>query len=88
MAPNYKTLLRVFLTRDAAELEMLRDSKFELTTAGRSNLVSSSIDGCTFSFALGGSLSPLDVVMLAQTALDYKAAGINAPVKSTQSMFI
>ena len=88
MVPNYKTLLRVFLTRDIAELEMIRDSKFELTLAGRSNLVSSSIDGAAFQFVVGGTLSPLDVVMLAQTAIDYKRAGINAPQRATQAFFL
>ena len=88
MAPNYKTLLRVFLTRDIAELEMIRDSKFEMTLAGKSNLVSSSIDGAASQFVVAGTLSPLDVVMLAQTAIDYKRAGINAPVRATQAFFL
>jgi hypothetical protein len=88
MAPNFKLLLRVFLTRDIAELEMLRDSKFELTLSGKSNLVSSSIDGAAFQFNVGGTLTPMDIVMLAQTAIDYKRAGINAPVRATQAWFI
>jgi hypothetical protein len=88
MAPNYKTLLRVFLTRDIAELEMMRDSKFDLTLSGKSNLVSSSIDGAAFQFNVGGTLTPMDVVMLAQTAIDYKRAGINAPVRATQAFFL
>ena len=88
MVPNYKTLLRVFLTRDIAELEMIRDSKFEITLAGRSNLVSSSIDGAAFQFVVGGTLSPMDVVMLAQTAIEYKRAGINTPQRATQAFFL
>jgi hypothetical protein len=88
MAPNFKVLLSVFLTRDIGELEQIRDSKFDLVTAGKSNLVSSSIDGAAFQFNVGGTLTPLDVVMLAQTALDYKRAGINRPVTATQALFI
>jgi hypothetical protein len=88
MAPNFKVLLSVFLTRDIGELEQIRDSKFDMVTSGKSNLVSSSIDGAAFQFNVGGTLTPLDVVMLAQTALDYKRAGINRPVTSTQALFI
>jgi len=88
MAPNFKVLLSVFLTRDVGELEQIRDSKFDLVTSGKSNLVSSSIDGAAFQFNVGGTLTPLDVVMLAQTALDYKRAGINRPITATQALFI
>ena len=48
----------------------------------------SSIDGAAFQFNVGGTLSPLDVLMLAQQALNYKAAGINGPVRRTQAFFI
>ena len=30
----------------------------------------------------------MDVVMLAQQAIDYKRAGIGAPVRATQALFI
>ena len=48
----------------------------------------SSIDGAAFQLNVGGTLSPLDVLMLAQQALNYKAAGISAPVRRTQAFFI
>jgi hypothetical protein len=63
-------------------------SKFDLVLAGKSSLVSSSIDGAAFQFNVGGTLSPLDVVMLAQQAINYKAAGINGPIRRTQAFFI
>lgn len=88
MAPDSKLLLQVFLTRDIAELRAIINSKFDLTLAGKSTLVSSSIDGAAFQFNVGGTLSPLDVLMLAQQALNYKAAGISGPVRRTQAFFI
>lgn len=88
MAPDQKLLLQVFLTRDVAELRAIVAQKFDLVSSGKSSLVSSSIDGALFQFNVGGTLSPLDVMMLAQMALNYKAAGINAPVRRTQAYFI
>jgi len=88
MAPDTRLLLQVFLTRDVAELRAIVASKFDLVLAGKSSLVSSSIDGAAFQFNVGGTLSPLDVVMLAQQALNYKAVGISAPVRRTQAYFI
>jgi hypothetical protein len=88
MAPDNKLLLQVFLTRDVAELRAIVSQKFDLVSAGKSSLVSSSIDGAAFQFNVGGTLSPLDVMMLAQQALNYKAAGISAPVRRTQAYFI
>lgn len=88
MVPDQKLLLQVFLTRDVAELRAIINSKFDLTLAGKSTLVSSSIDGAAFQFNVGGTLSPIDVLMLAQQALNYKAAGINGPVRRTQAYFI
>lgn len=88
MAPDQKLLLQVFLTRDIAELRAIINSKFDLTLAGKSTLVSSSIDGAAFQFNVGGTLSPLDVLMLAQQALNYKAVGISGPVRRTQAFFI
>ena len=88
MAPDQKLLLQVFLTRDVAELRAIVSQKFDLVAAGKSSLVSSSIDGAAFQFNVGGTLSPLDVMMLAQMALNYKAAGISAPVRRTQAYFL
>jgi hypothetical protein len=88
MAPDQKLLLQVFLTRDVAELRAIVAQKFDLVSSGKSSLVSSSIDGAAFQFNVGGTLSPLDVMMLAQMALNYKAAGINAPLRRTQAYFV
>jgi hypothetical protein len=88
MAPDQRLLLQVFLTRDVAELRAIVSQKFDLVSAGKSSLVSSSIDGASFQFNVSGTLSPLDVMMLAQQALNYKAAGINGPVRRTQAYFV
>ena len=88
MLPDQKLLLQVFLTRDVAELRAIISSKFQAAVDGKSTLVSSSIDGASFQFHVSGTLSPLDVVMLAQQALNYKAAGINRPLRATQAFFV
>lgn len=88
MVPDQRLLLQVFLTRDVAELRAIVNSKFDMVTAGKSTLVSSSIDGASFQFNVNGTLTPMDVLMLAQQALNYKAAGINGPVRRTQAYFI
>lgn len=88
MAPDQRLLLQVFLMRDVAELRAIVSQKFDLVSAGKSSLVSSSIDGASFQFNVNGTLSPLDVMMLAQMALNYKAAGIFAPVRRTQAYFL
>lgn len=88
MIPDQRLLLQVFLTRDIAELRAIVASKFDLVTQGKSTLVSSSIDGASFQFNVGGTLSPLDVLMLAQQAINYKQAGLDRPVRRTQAFFI
>jgi hypothetical protein len=88
MAPDQRLLLQVFLMRDVAELRAIVSQKFDLVAAGKSSLISSSIDGASFQFNVNGTLSPLDVMMLAQMALNYKAAGISAPVRRTQAFFV
>jgi hypothetical protein len=88
MAPDQKLLLQVFLSRDIAELRAIVASKFDLVQSGKSSVISSSIDGASFTFNAAGTLSPLDVCMLAQQAINYKLAGITAPVRRTQAFFI
>lgn len=88
MAPDQKLLLQVFLSRDIAELREILSSKFDLAADGKSTLISSSIDGTSFQFNVNGALSPLDVVMLAQQAINYKLMGINGPVRKTQAFFL
>lgn len=88
MAPDQKLLLQVFLTRDIAELRAIVASKFDVVSSGKSSLVSSSIDGASFQFNVAGTLSPLDVLMLAQQAINYKSAGINGPIRRTQAYFV
>ena len=88
MVPDPKLLLQVFLTRDIAELRQIVAQKFELIQSGKSTVVSSSIDGASFQFNVGGTLTPLDVCMMAQQAINYKLAGLNGPVKRTQAFFI
>ena len=88
MSPDTRLLLQVFLTRDIAELRQIVAQKFDLVQAGKSTVISSSIDGASFTFNAGGTLSPLDVCMLAQQAINYKLAGITGPVRRTQAFFI
>lgn len=79
------------MTRDVAELRALRDGAFNLAANinGQGTLVSSSVNGSSFSFSLpnAATLSPLNVMMLAQLALDHKAAGFCRPTTRTTVRF-
>jgi hypothetical protein len=80
-------MLNVFLQQDVALLRNLRDSAFDVVSAGEGTLVSSSINGASFSFSVPSSLSKMQVMTLAQMALDYRARNICRPVTRTQAMF-
>jgi len=79
------------MTRDVAELRALRDGAFTLAanTTGQGTLVSSSVNGSSFSFSLPNlaTLSPLALMTLAQLALDHKAVGFCRPVTKTTVRF-
>lgn len=88
MAPDQRLLLQVFMSRDVAELRAIIEAKFTLLQAGKSTVISSSIDGASFQFNANGTLTPMDICMLAQQALNYKLAGLPGPVRRTQAFFI
>lgn len=82
-----QVLLSVFLQLDVAALRALRDSQFDIVQSGSGVLISSSVNGSSFSFSVPSSLSPMQILTFAQLALDYKARGICAPVTRTQAIF-
>jgi hypothetical protein len=92
MIPGMRLMVEAMMTRDLAELTVLRDGAFDLAASktGQGTLVSSSINGSSFSFSLPGAatLTPLQVVMLAQTAIDHKRAGFCRPTTKTTVRFI
>lgn len=82
-----QVLLSVFLQLDVAALRALRDSQFDIVQSGSGVLISSSVNGSSFSFSVPSSLNPMQILTFAQLALDYKARGICAPVTRTQAIF-
>jgi hypothetical protein len=86
--PSFKIILKVFMKRSIAELEQLQDAKFELTNGGQGTLISSTVNGSQFTFGVATALSAMDIVQYAQTALEYKEAGICAPVTRTTARFV
>jgi hypothetical protein len=82
-----QVLLSVFMQLDVAALRALRDSQFDLVQAGSGVLVSSSVNGSSFSFSVPSNLNPMQILTFAQLALDYKARGLCAPVTRTQAIF-
>lgn len=81
------TVLNVFLAQDIALLRNLRDSAFDAVSANEGTLVSSTVNGSSFSFSVPSSLSKLQVMAIAQMALDYRARNICRAVTRTQAMF-
>lgn len=80
-------VLNVFLQQDVASLRALRDSAFDAVSSGDGTLVSSSVNGSSFTFSIPSMLSKVQVLAMAQMALDYKARGICRPVTRTQALF-
>lgn len=81
------TLLNVFLAQDIALLRNLRDSAFDAVSAGEGTLVSSTVNGSSFSFSVPSSMSKMQVMTMAQMALDYRARNICRAVTRTQALF-
>lgn len=88
VTPVFRIILKVFLSRSTEELYELRDGRFELTIGGQGSLIGSTVNGSSFTFGIGTSLSALDVQTFAQTAIEYKEAGICAPVTRTTARFV
>jgi hypothetical protein len=81
-------LLRIFMTMDVGALRALRDNAFDITTSGDGVLINSSVNGTAFTLDWQNSkLSPKDVVVLAQMALDAKARGFTRPITRTKALF-
>ena len=92
MIPGNRLIIEALMTRDIAELRQIREGAFTLAvpTNGAGTLVSSTVNGAAFTFSLPGTatLSPLQVVALAQLALDHKLAGFCRPATKTTVRFI
>jgi hypothetical protein len=88
VTPVFRIILKVFISRSIEELYELRDGRFELTIGGQGSLIGSTVNGSSFTFGIGTSLSALDVQTFAQTAIEYKEAGICAPVTRTTARFV
>lgn len=88
VTPVFRIILKVFISRSIEELYELRDGRFELTIGGQGSLIGSTVNGSSFTFGIGTSLSALDVQTFAQTAIEYKEAGICAPITRTTVRFV
>lgn len=91
MTPGIRLLVEVLLTRDMAELRTIREGAFTLATnKGQGTLLSSSVNGSSFSFSLPGAatLTPLQLSAIAQLAIDHKLAGFCRPTTKTTVRFI
>ena len=86
--PVYKIILKVFLKRSIAELRELQDAKFDITAGSQGMLISSTVNGSSFQFGIATALSAMDIVQYAQTALEYKEAGVCAPITRTTARFV
>ncbi len=81
------TILNVFLAQDIALVRNLRDNAFDAVSSSEGMLVSSTVNGSSFSFSVPSSLSKMQVMAMAQMALDYRARNICRAVTRTQALF-
>ena len=88
VAPVFRIILKVFLSRSTEELYELRDGRFDLSIGGQGVLIGSTVNGSSFTFGIGTTLSALDIQMYAQTAIEHKERGICAPVTRTTARFV
>ena len=76
------------MDQDVATLRQIRDNAFDMTSSGDGVLINSSVNGTAFTLDWQHSkLSPKDVVVLAQMALDAKARGFCRPITRTKALF-
>ena len=87
-----RLLLNAFMSRDVAELRSIRDNAFTLSANanGQGTLIASTVNGSSFTFSAPGlaTLTPIQVMSLAQQALDLKANCLTRPVTRTRAWFI
>ena len=88
VAPVFRIILKVFLSRSTEELYELRDGRFDLSVGGQGVLIGSTVNGSSFTFGIGTILSALDIQMYAQTAIEHKERGFCAPVTRTTARFV
>jgi hypothetical protein len=84
----FRIILKVFLSRSTEELYELRDGRFDLSVGGQGVLIGSTVNGSSFTFGIGTTLSALDIQMYAQTAIEHKERGFCAPVTRTTARFV
>lgn len=80
-------LLRIFLQQDVGTLRGIRDAAFDMTTSSDGILVNSSVNGTAFTIEFGSKMTPKEVLVLAQMALDAKARGFQRPITRTIGLF-
>lgn len=81
-------LLRIFMSLDVGRLRSIRDGAFDATISLEGTIISSSVNGSSFSLDFAGTkLTPVEIVTLAQMALDAKARGFNRPITRTIALF-
>ena len=88
VTPVFRIILKDFLSRSTEELYVLRDGRFDLSVGGQGVLIGSTVNGSSFTFGIGTTLSALDIQMYAQTAIEHKERGICAPVTRTTARFV
>lgn len=88
VTPVFRIILKVFLSRSTEELYELRDGRFDLSIGGQGTLIGSTVNGSSFTFGIGTTLSALDIQMYAQTAIEHKERGFCTPVTRTTARFV
>jgi hypothetical protein len=78
----------MFMALDVGRLRALRDNAFDEAIKLEGAIVSSSVNGASFTLDFKDiKLAPDDIATLAQMALDAKARGFQRPITRTVALF-
>mgnify|MGYP006301388905 CR=1 FL=1 len=81
-------LLRIFMALDVGRLRSIRDGAFDMVASTDGTIISSSVNGSSFTLEYDlTTLAPVEIVTLAQMALDAKARGFQRPITRTVALF-
>lgn len=81
-------LLRLFMQLDVGRLREIRDGAFDAVASLEGTVVASNVNGSSFQLEYDiTTLSPVEIVTLAQMALDAKARGFQRPITRTIALF-
>jgi hypothetical protein len=84
----YPQLLRIFMALDVGRLREIQSGAFTTVSSLDGTIIQSSVNGSSFQVEYDmTNLSPIEIVTLAQMALDAKVRGFCRPITRSVALF-